>query len=469
MPTLTGTRVSVGSRSSTVDYYPSSSTGGGPAYKVGFVATPTGIGVGDIGLMSAKSAGDSGGTASNYKYRVDAIDGSTITLTYLLDSEDNGDASPLGLFSGSGDSGAGEQTFMTFERAFSTLTAFEGLVEATDDLYWGASDDVVALCYADSTFVGDSRVYFDNKQSLSSVSITAASGERHSGTHVENSHVVIKPTANAGHNNGIIDVNIDNFLIQFIDIDLDGLDSRNTNKAIVLRGTNDECVIRNNLIHDKGGNPGDTGPFAIHVVGAGASSDNMHITNNIIYNFVETSNDSAAAMLLNLWAGTVHVYNNTVYNIQSQGSTKVAVGIRVATPTGSVGNVKNNIVAGLVSAASNGEIAYDHGVRNAGNGTFNESHNLSDDTSATAYDAAGTGSLINQTLSDIAFVSTTGGSEDLHLDTDSVAIGAGVDVGTATGVNIDVDEQTMSGDRSMGADFVSSADTGSPAFLVFLD
>ena len=166
MPTLTGTRVSVGSRSSTVDYYPSSSTGGGPAYKVGFTTTPTGIGVGDIGLMSAKSAGDSGGTASDYKYRVDAIDGSTITLSYLFDSEENGDASPLGLYSGSGSSSDGQQTFMTFERAFSTLTAFDGLVESTDNLYWGASDDVVALCYADSTFVGDSRVYFDNKQAL---------------------------------------------------------------------------------------------------------------------------------------------------------------------------------------------------------------------------------------------------------------------------------------------------------------
>ena len=84
MPTLAGTRVSVGSRSSSVDYYPSSSTGGGPAYKVGFTTTPTGIGVGDIGLVSAKAAGDSGGTASDYKYRVDAIDGSIITLLIFL-------------------------------------------------------------------------------------------------------------------------------------------------------------------------------------------------------------------------------------------------------------------------------------------------------------------------------------------------------------------------------------------------
>ena len=466
MPTLTGTRVSVGSRSSTVDYYPSSSTGSGPAYKVGFTTTPTGIGVGDIGLMSAKAAGDSGGTASDYKYRVDAIDGSTITLTYLFDSEENGDASPLGLYSGSGTSSDGQQTFMTFERAFSTLTAFDGLVESTDNLYWGASDDVVALCYADSTFVGDSRVYFDNKQSLNSVSITAASGERHSGTHVENSHVLIKPTTGSGHNNAIIDVNIDNFLIQFIDIDLDGLDSANTNKVILLRGTNDDCIIRNNLIHDKGGNPGNTGPFIIHVVGAGASSDTLTIQNNIIYNIVETSSDNAQAINTNQWAGTANIYNNTVYNIESDATNKQARGVVYGNVASAVINIKNNIVAKMVAdgAASN-ERAYQ---KFSGSSTENASNNLSDDTTTTAaYKAPGTDSLQDKTLAEIAFVSTTPGSEDLHLDTDSVAIGAGADVGTANGVNIDIDEETMSGDRSMGADFVS-ADTGSPAFLIFL-
>ena len=100
---------------------------------------------------------------------------------------------------------------------------------------------------------------------------------------------------------------------------------------------------------------------------------------------------------------------------------------------------KNNIVAGLVSAASDGEIAYDHGVKNSGNGTFNEEYNLSDDTSATAYDARGTGSIANKTLAEIDFVSTSAGSEDLHLDTSSACLEVGVDLGTTNGVNIDID------------------------------
>ena len=468
MPTLAGTRVSVGSRSSTVDYYPSSSTGSGPAYKVGFAATPTGIGVGDIGIIEGQEAGG-GGTASEYKYRVDAIDGSTITLSYLFDSQSNGDASPLGLYSGSGTSSDGQQNFMTFERAFSTLSTFEEMVEATDDLYWGGSDDVVALCYADSTFVGDNRVYFDNKQSLSSVSITAASGERHSGIHVENSHVVIKPTANAGHNNGIIDVSIDNFLIQFIDIDMDGLDSRDTNKAIVLRGTNDNCMIRNNLIHDKGGNPGNTGPQAIYIAAAGASSDNIYILNNIIYNFVETNNDSAAGILTTPWAGGAYIYNNTIYNIQGAGSGKHGIGIRFGNVASSNTRIKNNLVSKTEGPDKNAPY-----WKNISGSTVDSANNLSDDTADSANDAEDMGqtlndssALIGKSAAQIDFVSTTGGSEDLHIDTDSVCIGAGVDVGAVSGINIDIDEETMSGDRSIGADFVSG-DTGSPAFLIFL-
>ena len=144
------------------------------------------------------------------------------------------------------------------------------------------------------------------------------------------------------YNNGIIDINIDNFILEFVDINLDSLDSRDTNKAIVFRGTNDDNVIRNNMIHDKGGNPGGTGPFMMHIVGAGASSDTLSILNNFIYNVVEGSNDNAAAILLNEWSGTVNVYNNTIYNIQSQGGSKIAIGIRSAHTSGSTSNIKNN-------------------------------------------------------------------------------------------------------------------------------
>ena len=112
--------------------------------------------------------------------------------------------------------------------------------------------------------------------------------------------------------------------------------------------------------------------------------------------------------------------------------------------------------------------------KNISGSTVDSANNLSDDTANATYNAKDMGqgiddttALIGKSAAQIDFVSTTGGSEDLHIDTDSVCIGAGVDVGSVSGINIDIDEETMSGDRSIGADFVS-ADTGSPAFLIFL-
>jgi len=53
--------------------------------------------------------------------------------------------------------------------------------------------------------------------------------------------------------------------------------------------------------------------------------------------------------------------------------------------------------------------------------------------------ADGTGSLTNKTSAN-QFVSTVGGSEDLHLKAGADAIDAGTDlVTTPTGVNIDID------------------------------
>ena len=461
------TTVSIGSNQSIATVTPASSSGSNP-YVLTFTASVSAnAAVGDIFVIA-----DEVSFMATYTYLLTGISGSDYTLKQVSDGGSGmGDQSPYGNFHTYDDEFNPVQASGTFKRAFSTITIFEQMIDDTSDLYWGSSDDVVGECHADSAFT-DSRVYFDNKQSLASVKLTVNSDDRHDGT--AGSGVVIRPTAGSGHNNAIIDVNIDNFIMEWIDIDLGSLDAQNTNKAVVLRGTNDDNIIRNNLIHDKGGNPGGTGPFLIHALtGTSGSGDTLSILNNIIYSIIETSNDNAAGMLLDAWAGTVNVYNNTVYNVQSAGGTKIAIGIRAARISGSTANVKNNIVAGLVSAASNGERAYEHGQSNAGSGTLNEAYNLSDDTSATAYDASGTGSLIDKSLAEIDFVNTVAGSEDLHLDTDSVCREAGVDLGTTNGVNIDIDQVDRDATGvtwDMGADQASTAEaSGSPAFMMFLD
>ena len=452
------TTVSIGSNQSIATVTPASSSGSNP-YVLTFTASVSAnAAVGDIFVIA-----DEVSFMATYTYLLTGISGSDYTLKQVSDGGSGmGDQSPYGNFHTYDDEFNPVQASGTFKRAFSTITIFEQMIDDTSDLYWGSSDDVVGECHADSAFT-DSRVYFDNKQSLASVKLTVHEDDRHDGK-----------AAGSGHNNAIIDVNIDNFIMEWIDIDLGSLDAQNTNKAVVLRGTNDDNIIRNNLIHDKGGNPGGTGPFLIHALtGTSGSGDTLSILNNIIYSIIETSNDNAAGMLLDAWAGTVNAYNNTIYNVQSAGGTKVAIGIRAADRSGSTANVKNNIVAGLVSAASNGERAYEHGQSNAGGGTLNEAYNLSDDTSATAYDASGTGSLIDKSLAQIDFVSTVAGSEDLHLDTDSVCREAGVDLGTTNGVNIDIDQVDRDATGvtwDMGADQASTAEaSGSQAFMMFLD
>jgi len=86
-------------------------------------------------------------------------------------------------------------------------------------------------------------------------------------------------------------------------------------------------------------------------------------------------------------------------------------------------------------------------------------HNLASDTTA-----SGTGSLDSKTAAN-QFVSTTGGSEDLHLKSGADAIDAGTDLGTTpSGVEIDIDgrDRDAEGDTwDMGAhELVAAAPSG---------
>ena len=110
-----------------------------------------------------------------------------------------------------------------------------------------------------------------------------------------------------------------------------------------------------------------------------------------------------------------------------------------------------------------------------GTGTSNVDYNLSDDTTSSTYEAQGANSLKDKTAAQIDFVSTVAGSEDLHLDTDSVCREAGVDLGTTNGVNIDIDQVDRDATGvtwDMGADQASTAggaSTSGKALLMFLD
>lgn len=466
------TIVSIGSNQSIDTETPAGSSGAGPSYIVTFGTTPSGISVGDIGFMDTEEAG--GGSSTDYTFLVTAISGANITLKYLTDTGGIGDHSPLGLYTGGGSSGSPVQAPMVFKRAFSTITLFEAMIDDSSPAYWGTSDDVVGECHADSNFT-DNTVNFSQKQSLSSVKLTVNSDDRHDGT--AESGALWKPTSGSGHDQGILRVAIDSFTAEWLDISMASLDSTNTNKAIVLTGTNDDCIIRNMLIHDKSGNPGSNGPHTIHAIAAGASTDTLTIQNNIIYEMVETNNDSVSAINVNPWSGISNIYNNTIYKLTCAGSSKASTGIVFGNVSSAVANVKNNIVA-LLTVVGTSTLARAY-AKWASGSTANTANNLSDDTTHATYDAENmkqslndTSALIGKTLAEIDFVSTVVGSEDLHIDTDSVCREAGVDLGTTLEVNIDIDgvDRDATGVTwDIGADQASTAATGNPAFLMFVD
>ena len=434
-----------------------------PSYTVTFgdAGPPADLHVGDLGGGTDESSG------SEYTYLVTAIDLSnkTVTMKYVYDDSSSGDTSPYGL-----QGQDGNQLIIDFNRAFSTITLFEEMIDDASPNYWGTTDDVVGELHADSNFT-DATVNFNQKQSLSSVTLSVYEDDRHDGT--AESGALWKPTTGSGHDVGIIRINIDNMIVEWLDISLHELDGTNTNKVIVFVGTNDDNIIRNNIFHDKDGDPGNNGCFCIHVLAAGASSDVISIFNNIVYRWENTdSNESASAINMNVWSGTVNIYNNTVYYVDSHANNKNAEGYKFNGNSNQTANVKNNI-SHTVSA---NRIVYSRAFVDTGTGTSNVDYNLSTGDSHPTYDAQGANSIIDVATDNSStpfFVSVAEGSEDLHLHASSPALEEGYDLGTTNGVNIDIDgiDRDATGVTwDMGADqtSVASATTNAP-FIMFVD
>ena len=373
------------------------------------------------------------------------------------------------------------KTIGTSSRDYSTISAWEA--DLSDASIYSNGDDAVGEIYADSTFTGNTvtidggtSIGGSSGQDLNSVKLTVAAGNRHDGT--AESGALLKPTSGSGHNVGIIAIERDNFTLEWLDISLDSLDSTNTNQAIRMNSGVGNLTIRNMLIHDKGGNPGSTGPFAIVSNQAATTSTNWYFLNNIFYSFIETADDSAGAIIIRAFKGNLYIYNNTVYKIKSQGGSKDAVGFRFGDGTHVQANIKNNIVAGL----DEGDIAAAYWMDEVPNSNrvLNSATNLSDDTSDAAKDAEDfdvnkndSTALIGKTLAQIAFVSTTAGSEDLHITEDSVCVDAGTDVGTTGGVQTDINgrDRDAQGDTwDIGAhEFVADSDDSAGTFMIFTD
>ena len=375
------------------------------------------------------------------------------------------------------------KTIGTSSRDYSDINAWEA--DLNSDSIYSDGDTAIGEIYADSTFTdvynlieNGSAIGGSSGYDLALIKLTVHVDSRHNGT--AGTGARLHSTANGTHNNGVIRINVDNVMVEWLEIDMDSdgdittedSDSRDLNKGIVLTGTNDNCIIRNMLIHGKYGDPGNTGPYGIHVIGAGASSDSIYILNNIVYNLIETNRDTASAINTHNWAGNAYIYNNTVYNIQGESSGKHGIGFRFGGPSSSNTRIKNNIASKCEGGT---DIAY---WKSTSGSTVDSANNLSDDTTHATYNAEDmaqglndTSALTGKTLAQISFVSTTNNIEDLHITSDSHCVDAGVDLGTTNGVEIDINgrNRDSSGDTwDIGAhEFVADTTAGA-AFIAFV-
>ena len=99
----------------------SSCSGSGPAYTVNYSGTDPviNVNVGDDVTVNKREAGAGGGSdiLSVYTYKVTGYtDSDTLTLSYVSDTQEDGDESPCALHSGTGSSGSPNNAPHTIKR-----------------------------------------------------------------------------------------------------------------------------------------------------------------------------------------------------------------------------------------------------------------------------------------------------------------------------------------------------------------
>ena len=298
----------------------------------------------------------------------------------------------------------------TSGRDYSTISLWEA--DLDDGGIYSSGDDAVGECYNDSVFDESVNINGGGTVGLNSITLTVAEGERHDGTAGTGARIDLTGSGAAYFiNNGGCPVDVSIHWLEFTKSDgqrADSLISMSTSGVGVAR------EVSNILAHDLG----NRGPGCGHSTWSSGSS--LVFVNNIFYNLVcEIFGWSSSALGWRYNAGSRKVHNNTVVNIAGD-SPGTGYGIGGAY-TGDEHELRNNICMDCDTADFASNIS-------------DQAYNLSSDSSAT-----GTGSLTGK-LSSNQFVSTTGGSEDLHLKAGADAIDAGTDLGTTpSGVEIDID------------------------------
>ncbi len=297
----------------------------------------------------------------------------------------------------------------TSSRDYSTITAWEADLDDTN--IYTSGDDAVGECYNDSVFAQADNLLIrgGGAVGLNSVTLTAATTERHDGTAGTGAEITVPSMKRiymqAGFDNSVSIKGVVSWL------DING-QSYGRTRLFLFYTDNDElknCICRG--VGDQVGPPRTSYNNIIYTGGAFANGGNFGTS------------------------GAGNISNNTVYGVNR--------GITVGIANSNV-SIKNNICAGT------SVVDFDGSYGDVGYGVPQVSNNLSSDATA-----PGTDSLTGKTAAN-QFVSTVSGSEDLHLKAGADAIGTGEDLGSSpAGVQYDIDGYDRdAGDRvwDIGAD-----------------
>jgi hypothetical protein len=371
--------------------------------------------------------------ATPRKYRVVAI--STDDLS-VVDSEGVGEAPD--------NSGTSSAAAKRYYNGSTPMTDWESELDNTP--LYSSGIDALGECYNDAAF--DESVTIDGGLTvgLNTFTLTAATGEQHDGTEGTGVRIVNGATS-SGITLSVSSVWDSNFItISDIEIDRNGYGIANNKRMVTAI---DRSYLFRMILHGSLDTSNGTG---VCVSGFQKFSS---VANCIIYDLKSTAINDEKIFGINM--GRVgfasYCYNNTVFDLNT---TSTDAGCIIRGITNAAGSVSNNI---SMDCTAGGGTAEDFSGTQTGN-------NLSSDSTA-----SGTGSLTSKTAAN-QFVSTTAGSEDLHLKSGADAIGAGTDLGTTPdGVNIDIDgfdRNSIGVTWDIGADqFVTAVSNISSALVAF--
>jgi hypothetical protein len=302
----------------------------------------------------------------------------------------------------------------TNSRDYSTISAWEA--DLANSAIYSSGDEAVGECYNDSTF--DEAFNIDDTGpafGLSSITLKANSSDKHDGTpdsgvkitysgsFSEYSPVFKVSYTQATYGSNLVKIED----LEFADITI----STDTNVAVIGLGVNctimSRCLI-NNIVHAGAGNR------TFYVFG-GEGQNGSTIQNTMIFNCGKTATGSSSiGRVQALNSNSAAVYKNlTIHSMYDNTPTAGSYG-------GFKGTYTNTIITGC-----------DFDFRSQTGSSSN--YNLSSDSTA-----FGANSRTNISTHRI-YVSTTKGSEDLHLKDGSPALRKGQNIGTSNDVQKDID------------------------------